>query len=88
MSEVAGRLRNKGETVLSEIQYLLHSKFTAHLEKENAINIYSELRFSRLVVDGRPCCQTESFEECLCLSIEYVVVMSLGDRRYTLSVAS
>ena len=40
---------------------LCYCKLPPILEKENAINIYAELCFSRLVVDGRPCCQTESF---------------------------
>ena len=52
------------------------------------MNIYSELRFGRLVVDGMPCCPTESFEECLWLSNGYIVVTSMVDRRDTLSVPS
>ena len=77
LSERAGRLTSKGRSCA-----------TTHLEKENAINIYSELRFGRLVVDGRPCCPTESFEECLWCSIGYVVVTPLCGRRDTLSVPS
>ena len=54
------------------------------MEKENPINIYSELRFSSLVVDGRVAKPSPlSFEECLWLSIGYVVVMSVCDRRDT-----
>ena len=61
LSERAGRLRNKGRScdIVNTVSYAF--KITALLEKENAINIYSELRFGSLVVDERPCCPTESF---------------------------
>ena len=58
LSERAGRLRNKGRSCAIVHTESYAFKITAHLE--NAINIYSELRFGRLLVDGRLWCPTES----------------------------
>ena len=51
MSE-AGRLGEQREKPCFR-EYSILCILNYHLEKENAINIYSELRFGRLVVDGR-----------------------------------
>ena len=52
LSERVGRRRNKGRSDVSIVNTVSYAfKITAYLEKENAINIYSEL----LVVDERPC---------------------------------
>ena len=42
LNESTGRLKNKGRSYAIIASYTFY--ITAHLEKENAINIYSELR--------------------------------------------
>jgi hypothetical protein len=90
LNERAGSVRNKNILSLSGHSQQCYRKYSIlcilnnrPFEKENAINIYSELRFGRLVIDRRPDCPAWmdllSTEECLVVNwsmVEWILCPS------------